>query len=587
MLNWYHEFQKYSNAPPDLAWWQKEVVYQIYVRSFYDSNGDGTGDLQGITKKLDYLNHIGIKSVLLTPFYPSGNKDGGYDVTSLTAIDPVFGTMKDFDELVDKAHEKCMHVIMDFVPSHTSNQHDWFQKSCESNDSSNKYRDYYVWYESEDKVNPPNNWVSVFGGSMWTYNESRGAWYLHQFLKEQPDLNYRCPGVREDIEVALRFWLEDKKVDGFRLDALRHLFEDEALRDEPEILPGLERELKYDDLKHVYTTGQVETYELLREWRELFDGISRKSSSTKVLIVECYYSNVEELATYYRHNDQQMSHFPFNFQFIGFDKKNGNDLSSRELQRKIEDYLSAVPKNCWANWQLGNHDQSRVASRIGPENVNIANTLNLLLGGTPLVYYGEEIGMEDLPTNLLRFEDAKDEFGRKYGPNEFMNYSRDYARTPMQWSNSSQNSGFTVSKQPWLPINPNSRTRNVQVQLNDSGSHLNTTMTLLKLRTLPSFQWGKLKIHVVTDQVFSFTRRAFDFPSYLVVMNISDITVKVKLETTSEIAPRAYVSSYMPGLTREALKDNYLSKVYTPNASVLTKLVTLDARDTLILTWSG
>jgi len=268
MQSFYYELKKYLNRPPNLDWWQRDSIYQIYIKSFYDSNNDGYGDLQGVTKKLDYLNHIGFKSICLTPFYPSGGKDGGYDVTSLKHIDPIYGNMTDFDELITKAHEKGMHVIMDFVPNHTSDQHDWFKKSCESGLSSNPYRDYYVWYASEDRLNPPNNWRSVFGQSAWTYNESRKAWYLHQFLKEQPDLNFRCPAVHKEMRDALTFWLETKKVDGFRIDAFKHLYESAGFEDEPSLLSSSDsgdQDFTYDGLEHTRTSGQTETLELLRE----------------------------------------------------------------------------------------------------------------------------------------------------------------------------------------------------------------------------------------------------------------------------------------------------------------------------------
>ena len=201
LLAFWNELKKYLNKPPVLDWWQKEVIYQIYVKSFCDTNNDGVGDLRGVAEKLSYLQQIGIKSIWLTPFYTSGGRDGGYDITSFTDIDPVYGTMKDFDELIRQAHDKQMHVLMDFVPNHTSDQHDWFRKSCQSDSVNNPYRDYYVWYPSEDRVNPPNNWRSVFGGSAWHYNTTRRAWYLHQFLKEQPDLNFRCPAVHKELNV--------------------------------------------------------------------------------------------------------------------------------------------------------------------------------------------------------------------------------------------------------------------------------------------------------------------------------------------------------------------------------------------------
>lgn len=582
MLAFWYELLKYLNRPPNLDWWQKEVIYQIYIKSFYDSNNDGYGDLKGVTDKLDYLQKMGIKSIWLTPFYPSGGKDGGYDITSYNEIDPIYGNMKDFDELIEKAHGKDMHVIMDFVPNHTSNNHNWFKESSKSNESSNPYRDYYVWYESEDSVNPPNNWLSVFGQSAWTYSHTRRAWYLHQFLKEQPDLNFRCAAVRDEMKIALSFWLETKNVDGFRIDAFKHIFESNEFKNEPTVLgkPN-SKDLTYDDLEHIHTSGQKETYELLNDWKDLFSQISERTKSTKAMIVECSYTKTAEIVPYYKYKNKKMAHFPFNFQFVGINKKLGNELTSKSLKSSIEDYLAVLPNDCWANWQIGNHDTSRASTRIGTENINIANTLNLLLGGTALIYYGEEIGMEDLPTDLLSFENSKDEFGKKYGPDEFIKYSRDFSRTPMQWNND-KNSGFTKSTESWLPVNPNYSNKNVKMQLEDNDSHLQTTIKLLKLREQASFQWGKLKLHVINEQIFSFTRKAYDFPSYLVVLNISDKPSKVILETSSEIAPRAYVSCYISGG-----KSNSLDSQYQVNAPVLTKNVSLNPRDCLVLMWRG
>lgn len=302
------------------------------------------------------------------------------------------------------------------------------------------------------------------------------------------------------------------------------------------------------------------------------------------MIVECSYTDVKELTPYYKRNNNKLSSFPFNFQFIGLNKQTGVSFTPKEIKRLIENYRAALPKDCWPNWQIGNHDNARISTRIGQENTNLANVLNLLLGGTSVMYYGEELGMEDLPVDMLSFEASQDEFGRKYGPIEFMKYSRDYARIPMLWSgNKDSQFGFTQAKSTWLPVSPQGAIKNVQTQLKDSESCLSITMNLLNLRQLPSFQWGKLSVHVVTDQIFSFLRRAYDFPAFLVVMNISDVAGTVALETNANIAPRAYVSTYIPGIK----KVSELSKIYTKNAPVLTNNVTLNARDCLILTWSG
>ena len=293
MLSFWSALKKLRNKPPKLDWWQTGIIYEIYVKSFKDSNNDGVGDLRGIVDKIDYLKSIGVKTVWLTPIYASGGQDGGYDVTSYVDIDPIYGTMCDFDELVRKLHSNDMHLIMDFIPNHTSDQHEWFKKSASS--VKNAYHDYYVWQPSEDRKKPPNNWVSVFGNSMWEYCEARKAWYLHQFLPSQPDLNLRSAKVREELKSAIRFWIEKKNVDGLRIDAVKHLFESESLEDEPlrnsSISDLSGKQLKYEDFDHVHTSNQPESYKLLAEWRKLFDEISEKTGRKKYIhpIITLYF----------------------------------------------------------------------------------------------------------------------------------------------------------------------------------------------------------------------------------------------------------------------------------------------------------
>ena len=301
--NFYSCVKHFLNRPPALHWWQTEVIYQIYVKSFFDSNGDGVGDLRGVHEKLDHVRSLGCKSIWLSPFYPSGGKDGGYDVSSFVEVDPSLGSLKDFDELVNEVHKRNMHVLLDLVPNHTSDQHEWFQESCKSDEPSNAYRDYYVWYPSKDKSKPPNNWKSVFGHSAWTYVESRQAWYLHQFLPQQPDLNLRSAAVRKELEKVFRFWLETKKVDGFRIDAVKHFFESKNFEDEPPVNTDLsikdtyKDSITYEDLVHVHTANQQESYELLAEWRQICDEIGKKTGSSKYVFIKNKQKIIMILAT--------------------------------------------------------------------------------------------------------------------------------------------------------------------------------------------------------------------------------------------------------------------------------------------------
>lgn len=596
----YAELQKLLNQPPRLSWWQTDAIYQIYVKSFLDSNGDGVGDLGGVLDKVDYLKNLGVKSVWLSPIYPSGGKDNGYDVTDFKQIDPVYGSMADFDRLVEKLHANNMHVLMDLIPNHTSSKHEWFVQSSKSDSATNLFRDYYVWFPSSDQKNPPNNWTSVFGGSAWTYVDSRKAWYLHQFLPEQPDLNFRCPAVKEEFQNILKFWLDTKNVDGFRIDALKHLFESSGFESEPTkkaiISDMLNKKLAYEDIDHIYSSNQSETYETLAEWRSYCDALGKRKNSVKALIVEVTYDNVKELKPYYVHNNKAASHFPFNFQLTSI--KKSSEFKPVKLKELINDFERNKPNaKCWSNWQIGNHDLARVASRLGSENVNLCNTLNLLLGGTAIVYNGEEIGMEDLPKSLLNFDECQDEFGKRHGSEEYSKYSRDYNRTPMQW-NSLRNAGFTKSERTWLPVNPNHAHLNVQIQLNQENSHLKVFKDLIELRKSPSFLYGKLSVLLANEQVFAFVRKAFGSPVFLVAMNLSSSNASVNLLLNNNIAPRGYVAyyaagKYMANNTAAAPADTSMMKPngnavepdYKLKSPVLTKNVSLKPFDTLILTW--
>jgi glycosidase len=589
MQAFYAELQKLLNQPPRLSWWQKEAIYQIYVKTFFDSNGDGVGDLGGVIEKVDYLKSLGVKTVWLSPIYPSGGKDGGYDVTDYKKIDPVYGSMEVFDKLVEKLHAADMHILMDIIPNHTSSEHEWFVKSCESESTANMYRDYYVWYKSEDKLNPPNNWKSVFGGPAWTYVETRQAWYLHQFLPQQPDLNFRCPQVKSEFSEIFKFWLDTKKVDGFRVDALKHLFESNNFKSEP-LKSSSIQEKTYDDLDHIYTANQRETFELLAEWRSYCNTLGRLKKSPKCLIVECTYDNVNELRPFYVYDSKATAHFPFNFQLTNI--KRESDFKPATLKACINAYerTGKPTQKCWSNWQLGNHDTSRVATRFGAENIDLANALNLLLGGTAVIYNGEELGMQDLPKSLLNFADSKDEFGRRFGPEDYELYSRDYQRTPMQWS-TLKNAGFTKAENAWLPVNPNHSQVNVQTQSAQDHSHLKVFRDLMELRKSPSFVYGKLSILLANEQVFAFVRKAFGSPVFLVAMNLSNSQTSVNLLLNSNIAPRGYVAYYARGSQSTSgdfkLLPNGkdLDAEYKVKSPVLTKSVLLKPRDTLILTW--
>jgi alpha-glucosidase len=432
-------------------WWQHAVVYQIYPRSFQDSNGDGIGDLRGILHRLDYLASLGVDAIWISPIYPSPMADFGYDISDYCGIDPIFGTMEDFDHLLAEAHARGLRVILDFVPNHTSDRHPWFVESRSSRD--NPRRDWYIW---RDK---PNNWISHFGGSAWQFDEKTGQYYLHEFLKEQPDLNWRNPAVKEAMFNTLRFWL-DKGVDGFRVDVMWVMIKDDQFRDNPPNPAYQPHEPMKNSLLPIYDADRPEIHELVAEMRSVID-----SYPGRVLIGEIYLP-VHKLMTYYG-RDLTGANLPFNFQLLQC------PWNAQSVAKVLVDYYSALPAGAWPNWVLGNHDKPRIASRVGVAQARIAAMLLFTLPGTLTMYYGEELGMLDVPIAPDEVQDPaeKNEPGVGQG--------RDPERTPMPWDGS-PNAGFTCAK-PWLPLGENAAC-SVAVQTNDANSMLTFYGSLIRLR---------------------------------------------------------------------------------------------------------
>jgi alpha-glucosidase len=439
-------------------WWQRGIVYQIYPRSFQDSNGDGVGDLPGIIARLDYVRSLGVDAIWISPIYPSPMRDFGYDVSDYTGVHPLFGGLADFDRLLREAHARDLKVILDFVPNHSSDQHPWFLESRASRD--NPKRGWYLWRDPAPDGGPPNNWRSCFGGSAWTFDEKTRQCYYHAFLPEQPDLNWRNPEVVDAMLGVLRFWL-DRGVDGFRVDVLWHLIKDERFRDNPPN-PGWREDMDpYQALIPAHTTDQPEVHQVIGRMRSLFD-----EYQDRVLIGEIYLP-VERLMQYYG-RDLGGAHLPFNFQLIQA------KWDARHLSRMIADYEAALPEGGWPNWVLGNHDQHRIASRVGAAQARVAAMLLLTLRGTPTLYYGDEIGMHDvqIPPQLIQDPFEKNVPGRGLG--------RDPERTPMQWS-SDRNAGFTAGE-PWLPVAPDYPEVNVEAERGDASSMLALYSRLIALR---------------------------------------------------------------------------------------------------------
>ena len=480
------------------AWWQRGVIYQVYPRSFQDTNGDGVGDLPGITARLDYLTWLGVDALWVSPIYPSPMADFGYDVSDYCAIDPLFGTLKDFDRLVAEAHARGLKVILDFVPNHTSDQHPWFVESRSSRDSPK--RDWYVWRDPKPNGDPPNNWLSEFGGPAWTLDPTTGQCYYHAYLKEQPDLNWRNPEVRAAMLDVLRFWLE-RGVDGFRVDAIHHLFEDEGLRDNPPNPDWREGFSPARRLIRRYTMDQLEVHDAIAAMRRVADDYA-----DRVMIGEAYLP-IDRLMAYYG-VDLTGFHLPFNFHLIS------SPWQPVAIATLIDAYEAALPAGGWPNWVLGNHDRSRVATRLGPDQARIAAMLLLTLRGTPMLYQGEEIGMTDVPIPPERVQDPWERNVPGLG------LGRDPERTPMPWDRS-PNAGFTAGE-PWLPLGADVGTVNVAAQATDPRSVLSLTRALLALRRAePALSVGAHHPVDATEAVLAYERRHED-RRVLVALNFSD-----------------------------------------------------------------
>ncbi|KAM9727468.1 amino acid transporter heavy chain SLC3A1 [Menidia menidia] len=511
-------------SPRCLSWWQASPVYQVYPRSFKDSDGDGIGDLKGIVEKLDHFLYLNIKSVWISPFYRSPMRDFGYDVEDFRDIDPIFGTMADFENLLAEMHQRGLKLIMDFIPNHTSDRHRWFNLSRTRDPH---YEDYYVWADCNSTSPKPNNWVSVFGNSSWTYDEVRGQCYLHQFLKEQPDLNFRNPDVRQEIIDLIRFWL-DKGVDGFRMDAVKHILEAEHLRDEPQVYPDRPPESVTTewDLHHDYTYTQLGLHDLLREFRAEMDAYSREPGRYRFMVTESYdYHEVEKTMMYYGTRLIKESDFPFNFYLLDLP----HNKSGAWAKHLVDLWMANMPSGKWPNWVVGNHDRSRIASSAGPTYVRAINMMLLTLPGTPTTYYGEEIGMENINVTESQIQDP----AGKYNASA----SRDPERSPMQW-NDDMNAGFNnKTNVTWLPVHPDYESVNVEVQKADGGSVLSQYRSLSSLRqtALPFLRGWFCYVHADAN-VFSYVRELDGHrAAYLILLNFGTQSAATDLSSVQEL----------------------------------------------------
>jgi alpha-glucosidase len=505
-------------------WWQHAVFYEIYPRSFADSNNDGVGDLNGITSKLGYLRDLGVDAIWISPCYPSPQVDFGYDVSDYENIDPMYGTLTDFDRLAAEGKKRNVRIILDYVINHTSDQHKWFLDSESSKTS--PHRNWYMWRDGKGTNQPPNNWISEFGGPAWKFDPKTGQYYYHFFYAEQPDLNWNNPAVKKAMFDVTRWWYE-RGVAGFRLDAVDTIFEDPDLRDNPVLLG----KSKYGDpnMENKYNTKLPGVHDVLRDLRKVAD------EHGAVLIGETWTKNIDELKQYYGEHNNELQ-LPMDFMFTKVDK-----LSPPEFRRQI---AAADSAGGWPTWVISNHDIVRSYNRYGDgtHNDDIAKlmaALYLTLRGTPILYYGEELGMAN--NDPKRPEDVKDPIGRRGWPTE---KGRDGERTPMQWSDSA-NAGFS-SHDPWLPVPPSYTTHNVATESKDPNSVLEFYRKVLSLRhTNPVLLEGNYSaLNEDEPSVLSYLR-SYKGKSVLVALNMSGSPQKTNFNLANSGFPSATLKSLL------------------------------------------
>jgi alpha-glucosidase len=503
-------------------WWQDAIFYQIYPRSFADSNGDGIGDLDGIAAHLDYLNDgrpgdgasLGIDAIWLGPINPSPLSDWGYDVSDYCDVHPDLGTLASFDRLIAEAHRRGIRIVLDLVPNHTSNQHRWFLESRSSR--INLKRDWYIWRRgrgthSED--GPPNNWKSTFGGSAWEFDAASGEWYLHSFLREQPDLNFRNPEVVAAMHDVIRFWL-DRGVDGFRVDVIAQMIKDAEFRDNPEVPAGLElsqfERLAYEQR---WSSDQPEVHDIVRGFRRVLD-----SYPARMMVGEVWPREQLSLSDYLRPDELQQA---FNFRFL-FSPWNANAFRAR-----IEEVESLLGAEAWPTYTLSNHDFARHITRYGAHDAEararMAAILLLTMRGTPFIYYGEEIGMPNVEIPAPRKRDPM---------------GRDGCRTPMQW-NASRGGGFTIASEAWLPLG-DCATINVANQLGDASSMLSLYRRMIHLRkTSRALSEGSYRTEASAPEDCLVFHRETGSQHMMVALNFADTPRRVEIPGASILVSSA------------------------------------------------
>lgn len=512
-------------------WWKDSFIYQTYIRSFKDSDGDGIGDLNGITSKLEYLVDLNVSAILISPIYTSPMADFGYDIANYTEIDAVYGNLSDFTNLTATAKSLGLKVILEFIPNHSSDEHPWFQKSIQK---MKPYDEYYIWQDAKlvnGTKEPPNNWLSVYGGSAWEWNPVRGQFYFHQFAVGQPDLNYRNAALDLEMQKALTFWL-DQGVDGFRINGIDRLFEDPGLMDEPEVTgengtPAND----YDSLEHIYTKDLNDSYLMLKSWRKIIDTHGKKASKgdPKIILTEAA-SSLPLTMKYF----EAGSNVPLNWMFMS---DLSNDSRTFDFKLLIDRWMNAMPKGFSANWVVGNNDNHRVATRLGPKRADQLSMLAAVLPGVGIIYYGDEIGMED---TSLSYNETVDPAGCNAGPTKYNLKSRDPERTPFQWD-ATVSAGFSTSNDTWLPVNLNYKSLNLAAQKATPISHYSVFKKLVKLKRQPVMKTASMEIILVDEDVLGVVRKDPELGLVALLINFSESTVVIDARTWMNIPEELFV----------------------------------------------
>ncbi|ELT95719.1 hypothetical protein CAPTEDRAFT_162322 [Capitella teleta] len=524
-------------------------MYRIYVHSFKDSNEDGIGDLEGIQSHIDHLMYMGVDAVIFSPFMESPMLDMGRDISDFKAVHKPYGDMHQVEKLFEELQERNIKIIIEIIPNHTSRHHKWFQESRKGG-ARNTFKGYYIWDDGRILKNgsrvPPSNWVSKYGGSAWSWDEQRQQYYYHHYHPSMPDLNHRDPYVREDFIDVFRFWLE-KGADGILVSDMQVLFEseevnvDEPLSELPGVPPG---DYRYVD--HIFTEDQPDIHEFIAAWREFFEGYSLRTNKKIAFLVDAGDDEVDDLMKYY---------------ITGADASISKSLTSIDgacgglcVQEKVDTWLSHMPDERDALWMLGSPEKSRMSRTKGVMYQSALNLLMLLLPGAAITYYGEEIGLNETP---VKYEDLRDPWAHRLGPDKYAAVCRDSARGPMPWM-SGRYAAFTLGDKPWMPLNADYKTLNVEKQKHDpSGcSPLQLFHRLSRLRKEVSFQYGRLQYAIINANIFSFMRFAKDSAPYLVSMNFGSVESTDDYSVASGVAIGKVVAHARPNQS-----DKYNPKI--------------------------